>query len=349
MENIRKHRDKFMVAAMAVVLLVFIGYQLGTKEGEIKQLKVFSVVSGSMRPNIQEGSAVVSQKNMWGYSVVDVITYRRGEQWVTHRVVEVKDTGGAVSYVTRGDANENADQGEVTKDRIWGKVVAVIPYWGYLGQKMNDRKWLVFLIVVPATIVIWEEMKKVVGYVCGRKEASNDNVIWVVMPVLIGSLVSTSVSGAWLSDLEVSNNNQVTATAPTAIPPTGEARLVINEVMPNPISGEKEWVELYNSGTVSVSTVGWKIKDDDGNVLSADVGNVLAGEHKLFEFSEATFLNNNGDVIFLVDGGSLEQDSTTYAGSYGDNESWGRSTDGGNTWKKCAGLSKNTSNNGVCL
>jgi len=37
MENIRKHRDKFMVAAMAVVLLVFIGYQLGTKEGGIKQ------------------------------------------------------------------------------------------------------------------------------------------------------------------------------------------------------------------------------------------------------------------------------------------------------------------------
>jgi hypothetical protein len=46
------------------------------------------------------------------------------------------------------------------------------------------------------------------------------------------------------------------------------ARVVINEVMANPLGPEpaEEWVEVINAGSAAASVVGWKLRDDGGEV-----------------------------------------------------------------------------------
>jgi hypothetical protein len=40
-----------------------------------------------------------------------------------------------------------------------------------------------------------------------------------------------------------------------------QAEVVINEVYPNPLSGESEWIELFNDSTASTSLEGWVLED----------------------------------------------------------------------------------------
>jgi len=50
-----------------------------------------------------------------------------------------------------------------------------------------------------------------------------------------------------------------------------QGRLIINEVMPQPASGECEWVELLNVGLGPRDISGYEVTDEDGNVYSIPV------------------------------------------------------------------------------
>jgi hypothetical protein len=61
-----------------------------------------------------------------------------------------------------------------------------------------------------------------------------------------------------------------------------QARVVINEVMANPVGPEpqQEWVELYNDGAVAVGLGGWRFEDAGGGVDLPDV-TLQPGEYGL--------------------------------------------------------------------
>ncbi|MBI5222684.1 MAG: lamin tail domain-containing protein, partial [Candidatus Magasanikbacteria bacterium] len=44
--------------------------------------------------------------------------------------------------------------------------------------------------------------------------------------------------------------------------------LVINEIVSDPASGEKEWIELYNISTSTVGLTGWKLFDNVGQIAA---------------------------------------------------------------------------------
>jgi len=62
------------------------------------------------------------------------------------------------------------------------------------------------------------------------------------------------------------------------IPPAGEARVVINEVLVNPSEAQgvdaNEWVELYNAGTAAADLTSWSINDASGDPVVIP-GNLL--------------------------------------------------------------------------
>jgi len=76
--------------------------------------------------------------------------------------------------------------------------------------------------------------------------------------------------------------------------------LLINEFVSDPISGEKEWVEIINPYNNVIPLTGWKISDASGK--KAALPNVLLGMGQLAvaEFSSGT-LNNDTDSIRLLD------------------------------------------------
>ena len=97
--------------------------------------RALSVMSGSMSPAIETGDVVVSR----GVSPLairrgDVITFRDptdAERLITHRVKEVRISGGEARFVTKGDANNSAERWAVPLDGEVGLVVYRLPKLGY--------------------------------------------------------------------------------------------------------------------------------------------------------------------------------------------------------------------------
>jgi signal peptidase len=125
--------------------------------------QMFVVKSGSMEPKIKTGSVVFNQKQD-KYQKNDVITFKvkDSKDTTTHRLHEIKiDNKKQTFYVTKGDAN-NAPDGElVLKANVVGKVQSSIPYLGYLVAFIKTLPGLIIFVVIPATIIIYEEIGKI--------------------------------------------------------------------------------------------------------------------------------------------------------------------------------------------
>jgi signal peptidase I len=126
-------------------------------------IKFLTVLSGSMEPAIHTGSVVVV-KPMGEYAVGDVITFgpnTRTKPPTTHRVVEVKDSNGQISFVTKGDANNAPDQTAIVKNQVIGKVVFDVPYAGYAITAARKPLGFLLIIVLPALLVIIDELQNI--------------------------------------------------------------------------------------------------------------------------------------------------------------------------------------------
>lgn len=128
----------------------------------ISGYQMFVVKSGSMEPKIHTGSIVLDHKED-SYEVGDAITFKTqdNKDTTSHRIVAVSGTGNDTSYQVKGDANETPDVGVVAKYNVVGKVNLTIPYLGYLIAFIRTLPGLIIFIIVPAMIIIAEEMSNI--------------------------------------------------------------------------------------------------------------------------------------------------------------------------------------------
>ena len=103
------------------------------KTGEMQfvfGLKPVCIVSGSMEPGIRTGAVVVVKETpVDSLAMGDIILFRSGESYVTHRLVgedeEAKESGADAWLITKGDANRTEDTARLSPDQIRGKVIWV--------------------------------------------------------------------------------------------------------------------------------------------------------------------------------------------------------------------------------
>ncbi len=111
-----------MILAVVIVMLPvtlpsLLGYQ------------VYTVVSGSMEPEIPIGSIVyVKSAEPEEIEEGDIIAFNTPGAVVMHRVVE--NNGDTASFVTKGDANDTNDVNEVAYASLLGRVVRHFPVLG---------------------------------------------------------------------------------------------------------------------------------------------------------------------------------------------------------------------------
>ena len=121
----------------------------------------YVVLSGSMEPEIPTGSVVVVDGRKKEWNPGDVITYRRGNMVVTHRIVEKREEG----YCTKGDSNEEEDTGIVSEGQVIGNVITVLPWIGYGIVWLRQRRILFFLTVIAAMLFtvrrLWHDRKEI--------------------------------------------------------------------------------------------------------------------------------------------------------------------------------------------
>jgi signal peptidase len=127
-------------------------------------VKVFTVQSGSMEPEIKTGSVVVV-KPANNYEEGEIVTFRAKDSapnsktgTITHRINEVIEKDGEIVFKTKGDANSSPDTDTVKKANVIGREILSVPYLGYPVTFAKTELGFIFLVIVPATVIIYSEL-----------------------------------------------------------------------------------------------------------------------------------------------------------------------------------------------
>jgi signal peptidase I len=246
----------------------------------VETVKPYVVMSASMEPAVKLGSVVVV-KPQTSYKPNDIVTFTpegNKENLVTHRVVFRRFSeglGSAPVYLTAGDANEEMDRWQVRNDQVIGKVVLSIPYLGYAVNFAKQPYGFIFLVIVPATIVIYEELKSVrrevaeffkklrEKYFKKRRtidllDKGNQNFpkAAAFVPFLGAVLVMASLTGSYFFDLETSLANLLGAAesfgeTPTESPQPNQTQTVFLDQLGEDIEDQYGYPHDYANAVVS--------------------------------------------------------------------------------------------------
>lgn len=134
------------IILLILVLLMFVPNFIG--------FKTFSVISGSMEPNIPVGSLVYAKSvDFDELEAGDIISYQLSEDtMVTHRIDSINEEQKTI--VTKGDANDNVDSAEVQESQVVGKVIFSIPLLGYIAIYSRTPLAIVVLCIVIAILIV---------------------------------------------------------------------------------------------------------------------------------------------------------------------------------------------------
>ena len=136
----------FLLALVAVLALLY----------WITGLRLCSVESGSMEPNIPTGSlCIVNSKVKYeDVELGDVLVYirRSDNKRIIHRAVEITEDG----IVTKGDANSATDGVSVTPENLYAKYLFHIPFLGRISMAMRNTTGRVIILVLAAGLIALE-------------------------------------------------------------------------------------------------------------------------------------------------------------------------------------------------
>ena len=96
--------------------------------------------SGSMTGTINKGDIIIYEKYNEKKEIKtgDIVVFAYDNKKIIHRIIEQKVYGEETRYYTKGDANQEKDDGYRKRNDIIGKVKFKIPYIGYFTLWIND-------------------------------------------------------------------------------------------------------------------------------------------------------------------------------------------------------------------
>jgi signal peptidase len=166
-----------IVADLLVIVAVvaFSGLVLGPN---VLGYRTETMLTGSMAPAIKPGDVlVIATKPATELAVGDQISYTipvQDHRVVTHRVTEVDNSDGEITFRTKGDANPDPDPWTATvQGRTVWTVRGVVPFAGTALRALRHpalsavlRWWVPSLLSAVALLQIWR-----------RKPASEDATV----------------------------------------------------------------------------------------------------------------------------------------------------------------------------
>lgn len=117
------------------------------------------VLSGSMEPEINSGDLIIcKQINADQIKVGDIISFfdpdSSGTAVLTHRVTEISEENGALSFRTKGDANNTEDRLAVPAGNLVGEYKFSISGAGNAAMFMQTTAGLIVCVVVPLILLV---------------------------------------------------------------------------------------------------------------------------------------------------------------------------------------------------
>ena len=290
---------KYLILGLVCIILgffaVFVLFNPSQLESKDDPYYLLIVTSGSMEPTIKVGSIVVVKKAAT-YGVGDIISFSKNgnsKDTTTHRINALE----ANQFITKGDGSEDPDIGVVKEDQVLGKVLITVPYVGYLADFAKKPQGLILLVIVPATIIIYEELKIVFSVLKmqvsklrnkpqssqeARHSANGINKAVIIVPLVGSAFIFMGLTASFFSDTETSYQNSFAAGTFTPLPTSAPIAqtLVINEVLPDTSCwvGNKivQWIEIYNGYSTSITLQDYKITDGVNTVALVNAHKTLA-------------------------------------------------------------------------
>jgi signal peptidase len=141
------------------LVLAFCALALGGYQVASGQWHATPVLSGSMRPGLQPGDVVITQRvPITDLHVRDVVVFHppnESETQTVHRIVKLTVKSGTTSITTRGDANTVDDP---TVSSLGGttayRVVRVVPLIGYPAVWLQNGNHGMLAIALGAILLI---------------------------------------------------------------------------------------------------------------------------------------------------------------------------------------------------
>lgn len=117
------------------------------------------ILTGSMEPQIYSGDLIiVHQIDPKDVKVGDIIAFfdpdGNGTSVLTHRVTEVLNENGTLSYKTKGDANNAEDRLAVKSDKLIGIYQMRLAGMGHVAMFMQTPAGLIICVVVPLILLV---------------------------------------------------------------------------------------------------------------------------------------------------------------------------------------------------
>ena len=114
----------------------------------------FVVQSGSMEPTVKTGAVAYNNTHVEVKDVKtnDVIVFKQGESYVTHRVVRINVDH---TFTTKGDANETEDLVPVKFEDFKGLNGFSIPYLGYALKIVQTKLGVFILVLITGLNIIY--------------------------------------------------------------------------------------------------------------------------------------------------------------------------------------------------
>lgn len=143
---------------VGLLLFVLIVQKVTNNNLSIGGVRIFMIISESMKDEYEIGDILVSKKvPVEEINIGDNVTYR-GEKMqfkdliITHKVVEKRQMGDETYFVTRGLANNVSDP-EIRYDQIYGKVIYKTIFLSSIAKLMSNQLTYYVLFTLVALII----------------------------------------------------------------------------------------------------------------------------------------------------------------------------------------------------
>lgn len=142
------------------IIAIWTSIQLNVQNKEYVNIfgySIFSTETGSMSPTIEKGD-IVFVKIGEEVQEKDIITYKSGNAFITHRIIEIDGE----SIIAKGDNNNTQDE-EIQKDAVIGKVNFIINNVEIWKQVFSDFSVIVPVFITVILIIILVSYKEKTG------------------------------------------------------------------------------------------------------------------------------------------------------------------------------------------
>ena len=119
---------------------------------------MYVIVSGSMQPELDIGDIViVKEANPEMLKKDDIISFRKGQTVITHRVKEVVKSENKLEFVTKGDNNNAEDKDKVLDREIEGIVVNKIQNFGKIVLVLRDKTLIIIIVLIYYIFLMYDQ------------------------------------------------------------------------------------------------------------------------------------------------------------------------------------------------